>query len=131
MNWLEKILDSLDAKFEEEKGQDDAPAFSVYGESWSPMPYVEYHDRAPARESNRVGPREFGYLAEIDICGWKFVAQKDGSILIETPAVEGVGSLVFVTGDGGRDLLIELLSLADEQPREFNFPVGSINIGHS
>jgi hypothetical protein len=41
--------------------------------------------RAQPSETNYAGARDFKYVAEIDILGWKFVRSTDGALLIETP----------------------------------------------
>lgn len=76
---------------------------------------VEHLDRAPARSQNFGGERTFGYMAELDILGWKFVVRADGSILIETPIVDG-GQPTIALSSYHRDLITALFDLPDEEP---------------
>jgi hypothetical protein len=45
------------------------------------------HYVAPSREENWAGDREFAYLTEVDVLGWKFRKMTTGNVVIETPRV--------------------------------------------
>jgi hypothetical protein len=69
--------------------------------------------RAPSREENVAGPREFAYVAEIDITGWKFRLMYDGSFQIDLPTLPEGGSPMFACSPATTDLLRALLSASD------------------
>ena len=79
------------------------------------------HFHAPNREDNVSGPRQFAYLAEVDILGWKFRSMKDGSFVIDTPiasddlAVEGRG-MICILGREHKRLIEALLALDPDLP---------------
>lgn len=74
---------------------------------------------APPRDDNVAGPREFAYLAEVDILGWKFRMMKDGMLVIDTPTAtadsEGRNMLCCL-GRNHAALIAALLALDPEVP---------------
>jgi hypothetical protein len=86
---------------------------------------------APSRDTNDAGPREFAYLAEVDILGWKFRLMKDGKFVIDTPnIVEGMegSNMLAVLGRDHADLLAALLNLDPDLP-EVVVPDRWTNVG--
>ena len=106
---------------------DEAPF--EQGVYYAPMP--EYLSRAPSREDNLAGPRQFGYIAELDLVGWKFVTNADGSFVIETPQVPDFGSLFFTGSAPTRRLLLALLSQPDDSEDLVSVPSEAFdNVGY-
>jgi hypothetical protein len=80
---------------------------------------TEHVWRAPGFTENVSGPREFHYLAEVDMLGWKFVRGTDGALLIETPRAtsETVGqSMIAVLRPDLLEVIRAVLDLAVPQP---------------
>lgn len=87
---------------------------------------------APSREENISGPRDFAYMAEVDILGWKFRRMTDGALIIETPAagVDASGkNMFFSVQQEFHPLLAALLSLDAPTGTEFHPPDGWSNVG--
>ena len=66
---------------------------------------------APSREDNWCGPRDFAYLAEVDILGWKFRKMADGTFVVDTPKVtlDDAGRGLTASFGRGHTALIEAL----------------------
>ena len=75
---------------------------------------------APTRDDNFVGPRDFAYLAEVDILGWKFRKMADGGFVIDTPrtTLDMSASLVAVLGPEHVALIQALMALKTTQAPE-------------
>ena len=74
---------------------------------------------APSREENVAGVREFAYMAEVDILGWKFRMMKNGSFVIDTPIAteHNAGrNMLCILGRDHAALLSALLALDPDVP---------------
>lgn len=69
---------------------------------------------APPRSDNVAGTRDFAYLAEVDILGWKFRMMKDGMLVIDTPTAHADSEgrhMTMALGRGHVDLIDALIGL--------------------
>lgn len=85
---------------------------------------------APDRSDNPVEAREFQYLAEVDILGWKFTKAKNGALLVTTPTMEPEGQggyLLAVLSPQHQALLQALMALVE--PERGEIPDSWENVG--
>jgi hypothetical protein len=76
---------------------------------------------APSRADNWCGDRDFAYLAEVDILGWKFRKMADGGVIIDTPKVtldQAGSNLRAVLSPGHVALVQALMALEKKQGPE-------------